>query len=376
MNRRSMVSAGVLAGLIIALVVALWPGPATPMTDGERTIAIADRLRCPYCNGESIADAPSSIARDLQDFIAEEVALGRTDGEIIDFFVATYGEQVLLDPPLSGWGLWLWLLPLLALGAGALLIINRLRGAAVGPPTDPSALVELLGAVNADLAELEVQEALGELDATDAARLRATYEAEAEALAHAEPVAAPPVDRRRVLVGAAILVLGAAALTVGVVAVADDRAPGDLITGGTGGVSLDDVSNEEMELVIAENPEIVGMRLALAARYFEASEFSDALRHYLYILDRQDNAEALANVGWMTFLSGDPDTAVRFVERALDVDADHLQAYWFLANIRFFGFDDASGAVAPLERLLAAEGVPDDIRAEAQSLLAEARAAA
>lgn len=376
MTRRSMVSAGVVAGLVLALVVVLWPGASTPVTDGERVVAIADRLRCPYCNGESIADAPSSIARDLQDFIAEEVALGSTDQEIIDFFVATYGEQVLLDPPLFGWGLWLWLLPLLGLGAGGMLAVNRLRRGPTAPPTDGSVISEQLAAVEADLAELEIQEALGELGAADAARLRATYEAEAEALAHAEPVAEAPPDRRRLLIGAAILVLGAGALSVGVVALATDRAPGDLITGGTGAVSLEDVSNEEMELVIAENPDIVGMRLALAARYFEAAEFSDALRHYLYILDRQDNAEALANVGWMTFLSGDSETAIRFVERAIDVDAEHLQAYWFLANIRFFGFEDAAGAVSPLERLLAADGLPEDIRAEAQSLLAEARASA
>lgn len=376
MTRRSMVSAGVVAGLVIALVVVLWPGASTPVSDAERAVAIADGLRCPYCNGESIADAPSSIARDLQDFIAEEVALGKTDQEIIDFFVATYGEQVLLDPPLLGWGLWLWLLPLLGLGAGGMLVLNRLRRGPTAPPADESVISEQLAAVEADLAELEVQEALGELEPADAARLRATYEAEAEALALAEPVAELPADRRRLLVGAALLVVGVAALTVGVVAFADDRAPGDLITGGTGGVSLDDVTNEEMELVIAENPDIVGMRLALAARYFEAAEFSDALRHYLYILDRQDNAEALANVGWMTFLSGEPDTAIRFVERALDVDGEYLQAYWFLANIRYFGFGDAAGAVSPLERLLAADGLPDDIRAEAQSLLEEARAAA
>lgn len=376
MNRRSMISAGVLVGLLIALVVALWPGATPPVSDGERALAIADRLRCPYCNGESIADAPSSIARDLQDFIAEEVALGKTDQEITDFFVATYGEQVLLDPPVFGWGLWLWLLPLLALGAGAGLIANRLRKGPARPPTDAAAISEQLSAVRADLAELETQQALGEIDVADAARLRATYEAEAEVLEHAEPVAARPVDRRRLAIGAAILVAAAGALTVGVVGAADNREPGDLITGGTGGRSLEDVSNEEMELVIAENPDIVGMRLALAARYFEAAEFSDALRHYLYILDRQDNAEALSNVGWMTFLSGDADTAVRFVERALDVDPDHLQGYWFLANIRFFGFDDAPGAVDPLERLLAADGVPDDIRAEAQSLLDEAKAAA
>ena len=376
MSRRSMVNAGVLVGLVAVLAIVLWPGPTTSPSDAERTVAIADRLRCPYCNGESIADAPSSIARDLQDFIAEEVARGATDGEIIDFFVATYGEQVLLDPPLSGWGLWLWLAPLVGLATGVGLIVHRLRDSSASPPDDPAAVAEQLAAAYGDLAELEQQEASGDVGAEDAARLRVAYEAEVAMLRELEPAAAQPTDRRRFLAGAVVLAFGVLALIVGVIAMADDRAPGDLITGGTGATSLEDVTNEEMELVIAENPDILGMRLALAGRYFEAAEFSDALRHYLYVLDRQDNAEALANVGWMTFLSGDAETGLRFVERALDVDAEHLQAYWFLANIRFFAFDDAPGAVAPLERLLAADGVPDDIRAEAQSLLDEARAAA
>jgi cytochrome c-type biogenesis protein CcmH/NrfF len=373
---RRMVNLGLLVGLVTALVIALWPAPDSVPSHAERTAALADELRCPYCNGESIADAPSAIARDLQDFIAEEVARGASDDEIIDFFVATYGEQVLLDPPATGWGLWLRLFPLLGLVAGVVLIAHRLRSDTVSPPAHRAVVAEQLAAARSDLAELEQQEASGEVGPDDAARLRGTYEAEVALLEGLDPSDPEPTDRRRLLVGALVLIAGVVALTVGVAVVADDRAPGGLITGDTGATSLDDVTNEEMELVIAENPDVLGMRLALAGRYFEAAEFSDALRHYLYILDRQDNAEALANVGWMTFLSGEAEAGLRFVERAVDVDADHLPAYWFLANIRFFAFDDANGAVASLERLLAADGLPDDIRAEAQSLLAQAKAEA
>ncbi len=114
--------------------------------------------------------------------------------------------------------------------------------------------------------------------------------------------------------------------------------------------------------------------MALAARYFEAGEFDDALPHYMTVLEQDpDNAEALANVGWMTHLSGRPDVGVAFVERAIAAAPDHAQAYWFLANIRFHGLDDPAGAVEPLERLLTYEGLPDEIRTQAEALLAEAR---
>lgn len=377
MTRRAMVNMGVVVGLVVALVVILWPGPPAPATDTERALALADRLMCPYCNGESIAEAPSAIARDLQEYIAEQVAAGRSDQEIIDFFVATYGEQIKLDPPLLGWGVWLWILPLLALGAGGVAIGNRLRGRGSTVPTDAHAIDEQLAAVQQDLADIEAQVAAGDLAVEDANRLRVGYEAEAALLADTQPAPERRLDRRRVLAGAIVLALGAAALTAGVVAVADDRGQSDLITGGVSGGSLDDVTNEELEVVVAENPDVLGMRLALAGRYFEDRQFSDALRHYLYVLDRQaNNAEALAMVGWMTYLDGYADTGLPFVERALDADPDYLPAYWFLANIRYFAFDDAAGAVAPLERLLEADGLPEDVRANALELLDLARESA
>ena len=376
MSRRSMVRRGVFVGLLLALVVVLWPQPAAPSTVEERTLALAGQLRCPYCNGESIAEAPSAIARDLQDYIGEQVVAGRTEDEIIDFFIGRYGEQVLLNPPFRGWGLWLWLLPVLALGGGLVVIGKRVRRADLAQPTDAGAVAEQLTAIDNDLADIEMQVVAGDLAADDAVRLRDAYRSEADGLAELDLAGTTGgLDRKRMLIGAGVLVLGGLALTAGVVAVAHDRAPNDLITGGLPETSLENVTNEEMELVVAQNPNVIGMRLRLAERYFEEADFSSAYPHYLYILQQQDNAEALANMGWMTFLSGDAETGERFVTRSLEVDADHLQSYWYLANIRWFGYADGPGAIAPLERLLAAEGVPDDVRTDAETLLGEARSA-
>jgi tetratricopeptide (TPR) repeat protein len=115
------------------------------------------------------------------------------------------------------------------------------------------------------------------------------------------------------------------------------------------------------------------MRLALARRYFDAGEFTPALDHYMIILDTEQNPEALANVGWMTYLSGRPDVAATFVEESLVRDPSYLPAIWFLANIRFEGLDDPAGAREPLERLIAADGVPDDVRGAAEAMLEEVR---
>lgn len=248
-------------------------------------------------------------------------------------------------------------------------------------------LEDQLAQVERDLAEVDEQVAAGELDAATADTLRATYRTErVRVVAEIEALAATPdrtpvgPDRKRVLVGGALLLAGFAAVTAILLATVQQRSPGELATGGvaaevaTGGVDLSEVTNDELEEVVAANPGVPAMRLALARRYFEAGEFDKALEHFLVVLEqRPDDPEALASIGWMTYLSERADVAVAYVERALEVDPDYVQAYWFLGNIRYRGLGDAAGAIEPLERLLGYDEVPDEIRTQAEALLAEAR---
>ncbi|MCP3975922.1 MAG: hypothetical protein GY720_15685 [bacterium] len=380
---RNSLYLGLIIGLLVAVVIGLIPRDTTSETAAERSHRIASELRCPFCHGESIADAQSAIAADARDLIDEQIATGMTDTEIFDYFVARYTERVLLSPPLLGWGTLLWALPLLLLVGGVAALRRRKRRAVPAPIVVSSdALDDAKRVVAADLADIEVQQATGELDEDEASRLRESYISEQQALAATE-VAAPqpePPSRKRRLVGTAILVVGALALTVGVVVTVQDRTPGDLITGGVADPSnaprdLTKVTDEELEEVVAANPDVIGMRMALAGRYFDGGEFSDALRHYMEVLAREQHPEALANVGWMTYLSDEIDTGLKFVERSLEVTPDLPQAYWYLANIRYWGMNDPAGAVAPLETLLEFEAIPDEVRALATDLLTQVRAA-
>ena len=71
--------------------------------------------------------------------------------------------------------------------------------------------------------------------------------------------------------------------------------------------NLSNVSNDEMEAVILENPDIHPMRMALANRYFDEVNYSEALPHYMYIAENSADSElksfALAQIGWMVFES-------------------------------------------------------------------------
>lgn len=112
--------------LSIGVVVAVLAGTAP--TPENRVEQLATRLKCPVCESESIADSPAQVARDSYDLIAERVAEGWTDDQILDFFVATYGESVLLDPPASGSTAVLWLAPIAALAIGGVIVAGRVGG--------------------------------------------------------------------------------------------------------------------------------------------------------------------------------------------------------------------------------------------------------
>lgn len=132
----------VAAVAVVVMVVGLLPGTAGPVDDAGRALAIAENLRCPFCSGESIAEAPAQIARDLEAFIVEKVDEGWTDDEIYAFFEARYGERVRLDPELGGWGAVLWLSPVAVAGVGIAAIVSRRRSAAASPPSQPTPLTE------------------------------------------------------------------------------------------------------------------------------------------------------------------------------------------------------------------------------------------
>lgn len=84
----------------------------------RRVDAIAAELRCPVCQNLSVKDSPSDVAAAFQSRIRQLVIAGKSDREIRDFFVARYGEWILLSPPRRGIGLAVWLAPALVLGAG------------------------------------------------------------------------------------------------------------------------------------------------------------------------------------------------------------------------------------------------------------------
>lgn len=120
---RSWTALAVIAGSIAIVATALASGETAR---SDRAQQIAARLKCPVCESESIADSPSQVARDSYNLIEERIDAGWTNEEIFDAFVATYGESVLLDPPVRTSTALLWLAPIVAVAIGGALIASRL----------------------------------------------------------------------------------------------------------------------------------------------------------------------------------------------------------------------------------------------------------
>jgi cytochrome c-type biogenesis protein CcmH len=89
---------------------------------------IGAKLRCPVCQSENILDSQSGTAREMIVMLREQLAQGRTEGEIVEYFRSRYGDYVLLSPPVAGFGGIIWTVPpvlLLLAGAAYLLLVRR-----------------------------------------------------------------------------------------------------------------------------------------------------------------------------------------------------------------------------------------------------------
>ena len=116
-----------LRWLLIGLFLVVLPGRvfADPIDDSVRRVGL--QLQCPVCEGQNIADSPSGLAKDMRDVIRTRVTEGASDRQILDEFVASYGDSILTDPPKRGISLGVWLGPAIGLVLGAILLSVVLR---------------------------------------------------------------------------------------------------------------------------------------------------------------------------------------------------------------------------------------------------------
>jgi cytochrome c-type biogenesis protein CcmH len=114
--------------LLLVTALGLPPGapegaPLSGQALEQRTHEVASLLRCPVCQGMSVADSPSTVALDMKQHVHELLARGYTEEQILSYFESSYGQFVRLKPrnPL------VWILPVVVFLIGAVLVVVTLR---------------------------------------------------------------------------------------------------------------------------------------------------------------------------------------------------------------------------------------------------------
>ncbi len=237
-----------------------------------------------------------------------------------------------------------------------------------------------------DIEEVRRQLAEGELDHATAERLISRYRDEISRIDDHEEERSRGVSAQtakvspsRRLVGALLLLGMFAAISITAFYAIRPR-DGGFVTGDPGGdVDLSEVTNDQMEAVIAANPDvpqIAAMRLRLADRYFEEGSFSTALPHYLESLegslDGTRRARGLARVGWMSYLSGSEETAEAYLIEALNTDPDYDEAHLFL-GLLYLNRGDMTRVITHLEPLSQIQDLPEGTRQVIDDALDRAR---
>ena len=128
---------------VVALAALVTAGAVTAVTPPNAADLEAE-IVCPVCE-TTLDQSNAPIAERMKAFIRTRIAAGDSEDQIKDALVAEFGEEVLAEPPGGGFGLLAWLLPLLALTAGAIAVAFLVRrwsrrpprGGDGGAPLDP-----------------------------------------------------------------------------------------------------------------------------------------------------------------------------------------------------------------------------------------------
>lgn len=143
--------------LVCALALVAYGATSSAQTLDQRTQAIASQLRCPVCQGETIADSQADIAVAIRVLIRRELRAGESPNQITSFLLSRY-PNIALTPASSGIGSVAWVAPpLLLLGGAGLLVTLIVDWRGRGNRTVGSARGVYLERVRREIADGEGQ---------------------------------------------------------------------------------------------------------------------------------------------------------------------------------------------------------------------------
>jgi cytochrome c-type biogenesis protein CcmH len=99
-----MAASVILLVLVVPIVTAQDDTPQTPaeLPSDDSVNTIAAGVYCPVCENVPLDVCQTEVCSQWRELIRQQLALGWSDQQIRDYFVVTYGDQVLAEPPKRG----------------------------------------------------------------------------------------------------------------------------------------------------------------------------------------------------------------------------------------------------------------------------------
>ena len=109
----------ILIALAFTLTLTLMASAQGPTPTDDEVNRIAKQLYCPVCESTPLDVCPTEACRQWRDLIRTQLAEGKSEEEIKQYFVDQYGARALADPPNR---LASYLVPAIAILFGVLLL--------------------------------------------------------------------------------------------------------------------------------------------------------------------------------------------------------------------------------------------------------------
>ena len=123
-------------GSLMQVTMAMWlaVAAADPQAVEREAKLLEAKLMAPCCWAQQVSLHQSPAADEIKQNIRRMLAEGKTSEQILDFYVAEYGDRILSEPPARGFSRLIYVAPWVFLVASVglvVVVIRRLR--AVGP---------------------------------------------------------------------------------------------------------------------------------------------------------------------------------------------------------------------------------------------------
>lgn len=128
MNRTRRNALWAVLAVVVVALLAVGVLDQDERSADERARDLQEQVRCPQCRSQSVAQSETPSAKGVKTVIRDQIAAGRSDEEILDYIASSYGRDVLLDPPGSGFSGLVWALPAVVVVIAVAGLVVRFRG--------------------------------------------------------------------------------------------------------------------------------------------------------------------------------------------------------------------------------------------------------